>query len=65
MYPNTYLKVNLIIILVLKWEQDWQNKLKTNFHLWLLCDVIIQTSSLALKDVEINTSACYSLNTIK
>lgn len=51
MHPNTYLKVNLIIILVLKWEQDRQNKLKTNFYLWLLCDVIIQSSSFPLKDV--------------
>lgn len=57
MYPNTFLRVNLIIVLVLKGEQDWQNTLKTNF-LWLLCDVIIQTSSLALKHMEINTSEC-------
>lgn len=65
MHPNTYLKLNLIVILVLKWEQDWQNKLKTNFYLWLLCDVTNQASSLALKDVEVLTSAYCSLNTIK
>ena len=65
MHPNTFLKVNLIIILVLKWEHDWQNKLKTNFYLWLLCDVINQASSLALKNVDVVTSASYSLNTIK
>lgn len=57
MHPNTYLRVNLIVILVLKWDHDRQNKLKTKFCLCLLCDVIICISSLALQDVEINTSA--------
>lgn len=35
-------------------------QIKTNFYLWLLCDVNIH--ALALKDVEINISACFFLS---